>query len=78
LCENAQEPTRKSIIFSIDLFPIAATAIFLFRLTKLRKTFYAQIECLHGLHPQRPFRVAGSDAGPCPISAIGGLLGDGV
>jgi len=36
----------QSIIFSIDLFPIAATAIFLFRLTKSRKTFYAQIECL--------------------------------
>src|SRR5215472_475834 len=46
LCENAQEPTKKSIIFSIDLFPIAATAIFLFRLPKSRKAFYAQIECL--------------------------------
>ena len=46
LCENAQEPTRWRIIFSIALFPIAATALFLFRLTKSRRNFYAQIECL--------------------------------
>src|SRR5215467_2295438 len=45
-CENAQEPTRRRIVFSIALFPIAATALFLFRLTKSRRTFYAQIECL--------------------------------
>jgi hypothetical protein len=37
LCENAQEPTRRRIVFSIALFPIAATALFLFRLTKSRK-----------------------------------------
>src|SRR5215469_11325929 len=46
LCENAQEPTRGRIIFSIPLFPIVATALFLFRTTKSRRTFYAQIECL--------------------------------
>src|SRR6516165_4260162 len=46
LCENTPEPTRRRIIFSIALFPIAATALFLFRLTKSRRTFYAQIECL--------------------------------
>src|SRR6516164_8911424 len=46
LCENAQEATRQRIIFSIALFPIAATALFLFRLTKSRRNFYAQIECL--------------------------------
>src|SRR5215467_4676022 len=46
LCENAQEPTTRRIIFSIALFPVAAPALFLFRLTKLRRTFYAQIECL--------------------------------
>jgi hypothetical protein len=46
LCENAQEPTRRRIVFSIALFPVAATALFLFRLTKLRRTFYAEIECL--------------------------------
>ena len=39
------EPTRRRIVFSIALFPIAAT-LFLFRLTKSRRTFYAQIECL--------------------------------
>src|SRR6516225_6895225 len=44
LCENAHEPTRWRIIFSIALFPIAATARVLFRLTKLRKIFYAQSE----------------------------------
>src|SRR5215470_5521167 len=46
LCENAQEPTRRRIVFSIALFPVAATALLLFRLTKLSRTFYAQIECL--------------------------------
>src|SRR5262249_6983092 len=46
LCENAQEPTTRRIVFSIALFPIAATALFLIRLTKSRRTFYAQIECL--------------------------------
>jgi len=46
LCENAQEPTTRRIIFSIARFPIAATALMLFRLTKSRRTFYAQIECL--------------------------------
>ena len=46
LCENAQEATRRRIIYSIALFPIAATARFLFRLTKFTRTFYAQIECL--------------------------------
>src|SRR5215831_10691151 len=46
LCENAQEPARRRIIFSIALFPTAATALFLFRLAKSRRTFYAQIGCL--------------------------------
>src|SRR5262252_6868068 len=46
LCENAQEPTRRRILFTIVLFPTAATALFLFRLTKSRRTFYVQIECL--------------------------------
>jgi hypothetical protein len=45
-CENAQEPTRRRIVFSIALFLIAATALFLSRLTKSRRAFYAQIECL--------------------------------
>ena len=46
LCENTKEPTRRRIVFSIALFPIAAAALFLFKLTKSRRTFYAQIECL--------------------------------
>jgi hypothetical protein len=46
LCENAQEPARRRIVFSITLLPIAVTALFVFRLTKSRRTFYAQIECL--------------------------------
>src|SRR6516164_2587217 len=45
LCEKTQEPTRRRIVFSIALRQIAATALFLFRLTKSRRTFYAQIEC---------------------------------
>ena len=44
--KNAEEPIRRRIIFSIALFLIVATARFLFRLTKSRSTFYAQIECL--------------------------------
>src|SRR5215472_2844762 len=49
LCENAQEPTRRRIVFSIALSPMAATALFVFRLTKSRRTFYAKIErlCFH-------------------------------
>ena len=49
LCENTQEPTRRRIIFSIALFPTAATALFLFRLTKSRRIFYTKIErlCFH-------------------------------
>ena len=41
VCENAQEPTSWRIVFSIALFPIAATALFLFRLAKSRRIFYA-------------------------------------
>src|SRR5262249_15054195 len=36
----------RRIVFSIAHFPIAATALFFFRLTKLRRTFYVQVECL--------------------------------
>ena len=46
ICENAQEPARRRIVFSITLLPIAVTALFVFRLTKSRRTFYAQTECL--------------------------------
>ena len=46
VCENGQEPTSWRIVFSIALFPIAATALFLLRLAKSRRIFYAQTECL--------------------------------
>src|SRR5262249_3207992 len=46
LCENAQEPAIRRIVFSIALFPIPATALSLLRLAKSRRIFYAQIECL--------------------------------
>src|SRR6516162_8445330 len=46
LCENSQEPTRWRIIFSITLLPIAATAPFVFRLTKSGRIFYAKIKRL--------------------------------
>jgi hypothetical protein len=46
LWENAQEPTRRRIVFSIALLLTAATALFVSTLTKLRRTFYAQIECV--------------------------------
>jgi len=60
LCENAQEPTRRRIVFSIALFPVATAAPFLFRLTKSRRTFYAQIECLC-------FHTASVDTGPLAL-----------
>src|SRR5215467_11353374 len=46
VCENPQEPISWRIVFSIALFPIAATALSLLRLAKSRRIFYAQIECL--------------------------------
>src|SRR6516164_6082730 len=62
LCENAQEPTRWRIIFSIALSPIAATALFLFRLTESRRIFYAQIEtlCFHATSPHLRHSPTGS------------------
>src|SRR6516164_2831644 len=62
LCENAQEPTRRRIIFSIALSPIAATALFLFRLTESRRIFYAQIEtlCFHATSPHLRHSPTGS------------------
>src|SRR5215469_9065451 len=49
LCENAQGSTSWRIIFSIALFRIAATALFLFKRTQSRRIFYAQIKrpCFH-------------------------------
>src|SRR5215472_7110731 len=44
-CENAQERTRRRIVFSIALFR-SRPALFLFRLAKSRRIFYAQIDCL--------------------------------
>src|SRR5205809_157118 len=44
LCENAQEPTRRRIVSSIAFFRGRPPALFVFRLTKSRRTFYAQIE----------------------------------
>ena len=46
LCENAQQPAIRRIVFSIAYFLIADTVLFFFRLTKLRRTFYVQVECL--------------------------------
>jgi hypothetical protein len=46
LCENNQEPTRQRIVFSIALLSIATTTVFLFKLMKSRRSFYAQTECL--------------------------------
>src|SRR5262249_2445738 len=45
----ALEATRRRIVSFIGLFPIAATALFVFRLTKSRKIFYVKIErlCFH-------------------------------
>src|SRR5262249_15979954 len=53
LCENTQELTRRRIVFSIALFPTAATALFIFKLTKSRSIFYVKIEglCFHTAWP---------------------------
>jgi len=59
LCENTQEPTSRRIVSSIALFPIAATALFVFRLTKSRRIFCAKIERLC-------FHTASVDSGPSP------------
>jgi hypothetical protein len=72
LCENAQEPTRRRIVFSIALFPVAAIALFLFRLTKLRRTFYAQIECLC-FHTASGMRTLSRGQGWAP--AVGSVNG---
>src|ERR1700731_298675 len=44
LCENAQEPTRRRIVFSIAFFRGRPPAIFVSRLTKSGRTFCARIE----------------------------------
>src|SRR5262245_3454724 len=60
LCENTQELTRRRIVFSIALFPTAATALFVFKLTKSRSIFYAKIErlCFHTASPRSGHRSA--------------------
>jgi len=82
LCENTQDPTRRRIVFSIALFLIAAAAPFLFRLTKSRRTFYAQIEylCFHtaSVEPRRcgvRARRSGNRRTPAATRAIGECAG---
>src|SRR5215470_6839572 len=69
LCENVQEPTTRRIIFSIALFPIAASVLFLFRLAKSRRTFYAPIErlCFHtgSVGSSLSMAVVGASEDPC-------------
>src|SRR5215469_5936802 len=79
LCENTQELTRRRIVFSIALFPTAATALFIFKLTKSRRIFYAKIErlCFHTAWSQkrqgegaralqrRPGQLVGRPRQPC-------------
>jgi hypothetical protein len=49
LCADTQELTRRKIVFYIALFPTAATALFILKLTKSRSIFYAKFErlCFH-------------------------------
>src|SRR5262244_907706 len=74
LCKNAQEPTMRRIVFSIAHFLIAATALFLFRLTKSRKTFYVQVECLcfHTAWPQSGHSGLAPPLPEAPARAGGG------
>src|SRR6516225_11635295 len=44
LCANVREPRMRRIVFLYCLLPRAATALLVFRLTKSRRTFYAQNE----------------------------------
>jgi hypothetical protein len=43
-CENVREPRKRRTVFSIAFFGWPSPALLVFRLTKLRRTFYAQIE----------------------------------
>jgi hypothetical protein len=76
LCENAQEPTRRRIVFSIALLPTAATALFVSTLTKSRRTFYAQSECVcfHTAWPLCGHSPAGMKSGrPRPPTFRNGM-----
>src|SRR5215471_14059039 len=76
LCENVQEPTTRRIIFSIALFPIAASVLFLFRLTKSRRTFYAQIErlCFHTGSTQSGLSVESTATAFTTMAVESGLI----
>jgi len=43
-CENVREPRKRRTVFSIAFLGYPSPAPLVFRLTKLRRTFYAQIE----------------------------------
>ena len=60
----------RRIVFSIAHFLIAATALFFFRLTKLRRTFYVQVECLcfHTGCPISGHSLASTATAPMPAS----------
>src|SRR6516162_8827665 len=43
-CENVRAPRKCRIVFSIAFFEYPSPALLVFRLTKLRRTFYERIE----------------------------------
>jgi hypothetical protein len=70
-CENVCEPRKRRIVFSIAFFGQPSPELLVFRLTKSRRTFYAQIE-------RGSFRTASVDSGRSAIgsktAAVGGDL----
>jgi hypothetical protein len=44
LCENVREPRKRRTVFSIAFFEQLSPELLVFRLTKLRRNFFAQIE----------------------------------
>ena len=43
-CENVREPRKRRTVFSIAFFEQPSPELLVFRLTKSRRTFYAQVE----------------------------------
>ena len=66
-CENMRVPRNRRIVFSIAFFGQPPPTFLVFRLTKLRRTFYAQIE-------RASFRTAWTLSGHSAFSAGTTLL----
>ena len=75
-CENVREPRKRRIVFFIAFLRQPSPELLVFRLTKSRRTFYAEIE-------RGSFRTASVERGPsrlgikcmiCTTCSLGPLL----